>query len=306
MAHLTARDLKKLQDCIREIYSNLNMETFHANMLAAISKVIPASSIGYAEVNISQKRLSKNVVWPLISLSPDEVAAFELHMHEHPLAHLVYPKEFKPNPFKKEINSFRTGWRIADSGALEGKAVKIHDMLTTSQFYRLGIYNEFYRKLNIEHQMVLLLSCKSSLNKNIAVNRDRRDFTEEERLMLNLLAPHITQAFKNASLYAKTQEALTALSIDGNKDASAQSLSSLGLTHREADVLYWVAKGKTNYETAVILKIAPGTVKIHLERIYRKLEVGNRTAAVVKAVEQMANIGCIDAASKQQPLTFDS
>ena len=165
-----------------------------------------------------------------------------------------------------------------------GTALKIHDMLTRSQFHRLGIYNEFYRKLKIEHQMVVLLSCSShSLNKNIAVNRDRRDFTEEERLMLNLLAPHITQALKNVDACEKARQTFAALK------SSKQSLKSYGLTYREEDVLYWVAQGKSNAETAGILKIAPGTVKIHLEKIYQKLGVENRTAASALAMGIIGN-----------------
>jgi DNA-binding CsgD family transcriptional regulator len=51
------------------------------------------------------------------------------------------------------------------------------------------------------------------------------------------------------------------------------------LTRREREVLFWVARGKTNPETGSILNIAPSTVGKHLERIYAKLGVENRTAA---------------------------
>lgn len=62
------------------------------------------------------------------------------------------------------------------------------------------------------------------------------------------------------------------------------SHSSLGLTHREIEVLACVAEGKTNGETAELLSIAPGTVKKHLDHIYEKLGVGTRTEAVVTAM----------------------
>jgi DNA-binding CsgD family transcriptional regulator len=58
----------------------------------------------------------------------------------------------------------------------------------------------------------------------------------------------------------------------------------LGLTRREAEVLTWVARGKSNAEIAAALFIAPGTVKKHLEHIYAKLGVRTRTEAVVKVV----------------------
>jgi DNA-binding CsgD family transcriptional regulator len=51
------------------------------------------------------------------------------------------------------------------------------------------------------------------------------------------------------------------------------------LTRREREVLFWVARGKSNCETGTILGISPSTVGKHLERIYQKLGVENRTAA---------------------------
>ncbi len=59
-------------------------------------------------------------------------------------------------------------------------------------------------------------------------------------------------------------------------DAMVQSFK---LTLREAEVLYWVAKGKTNRDIGDILGSSPATVKKHLERVYVKLGVETRTAA---------------------------
>jgi DNA-binding CsgD family transcriptional regulator len=52
-----------------------------------------------------------------------------------------------------------------------------------------------------------------------------------------------------------------------------------GLTVREAEVLRWIAQGKTNKEIATILGMQPGTVKKHVEHLFEKLGVENRTAA---------------------------
>ena len=56
-----------------------------------------------------------------------------------------------------------------------------------------------------------------------------------------------------------------------------------GLTRREGEVLYWVARGKSNAEIGATLFIAPGTVKKHLDHIYSKLGVRTRTEAAVRA-----------------------
>lgn len=56
-----------------------------------------------------------------------------------------------------------------------------------------------------------------------------------------------------------------------------------GLTSREADVMEWLDQGKSNQDIGVILGISQHTVRKHLENIFRKLGVENRTAAVREA-----------------------
>jgi len=67
--------------------------------------------------------------------------------------------------------------------------------------------------------------------------------------------------------------------------SSARPLESLGLTPREAEVLLWVAQGKSNPDIAVILGTAEGTIKKHVEHIFEKLAVESRNAASLAAIE---------------------
>jgi transcriptional regulator EpsA len=57
------------------------------------------------------------------------------------------------------------------------------------------------------------------------------------------------------------------------------------LTARELDILKWIYLGKSNFEIGAILKISPLTVKNHVQKILRKLNVVNRTQAIGKALE---------------------
>lgn len=71
-------------------------------------------------------------------------------------------------------------------------------------------------------------------------------------------------------------------------EATPEALATaLGLTAREAEILSWVVQGKTNPETGIILGIQLTTVKKHLESIFAKLGVENRTAAVTLALEKL-------------------
>jgi DNA-binding response OmpR family regulator len=63
-------------------------------------------------------------------------------------------------------------------------------------------------------------------------------------------------------------------------------MHSLKLTVREAEVLYWVALGKTNPEIAGVLEMSPRTVNKHLEHIFTKLNVETRTAAATVALNR--------------------
>ena len=62
-------------------------------------------------------------------------------------------------------------------------------------------------------------------------------------------------------------------------------LQSLGLTPREAEVLLWVAQGKSNSEISTILTMSEGTVKKHLQHIFEKLGVESRNGAAMSALE---------------------
>jgi DNA-binding CsgD family transcriptional regulator len=82
---------------------------------------------------------------------------------------------------------------------------------------------------------------------------------------------------------AGPSEFLLRLAKDPTPNLPAEYFSELGLTTREGEVLSWLSKGKTNRDIAQILGLSPRTVDKHLEQIYAKLGVENRTAAAAIA-----------------------
>jgi DNA-binding NarL/FixJ family response regulator len=70
---------------------------------------------------------------------------------------------------------------------------------------------------------------------------------------------------------------------------SSEPLGALGLTPRVAEVLLWVAQGKTNADIATILGISESTVKKHVLGIFRVLNVETRSAASLRAVEVLSS-----------------
>jgi|SRR4030095_5371552 DNA-binding CsgD family transcriptional regulator len=63
------------------------------------------------------------------------------------------------------------------------------------------------------------------------------------------------------------------------------ALGSPELTPREAEVLFWISEGKSNHDIGVILGAKTRTICKHVERIFSKLNVENRTSAAVAALE---------------------
>ncbi len=77
--------------------------------------------------------------------------------------------------------------------------------------------------------------------------------------------------------------------IDGERATGPSVLKQeLLLTERESEVMFWIANGKTNREAAEILSMSPRTVNKHLEQIYTKLNVDNRTSAAGIAIKTLA------------------
>lgn len=62
------------------------------------------------------------------------------------------------------------------------------------------------------------------------------------------------------------------------------------LTDRESEVLYWVSLGKSNKELALILGISPRTVNKHLESVFEKMLVENRTSAANLAIKELSKV----------------
>jgi DNA-binding NarL/FixJ family response regulator len=83
--------------------------------------------------------------------------------------------------------------------------------------------------------------------------------------------------------HAGSSEVLLRLAKEQTAPPPAAFASEFGLTSRESEVLSWLAKGKTNRDIAQILGLSPRTVDKHLEQIYAKLGVENRTAAAAIA-----------------------
>ncbi len=68
----------------------------------------------------------------------------------------------------------------------------------------------------------------------------------------------------------------------------ATPLEKLGISPREAEILLWMAQGKSNGDIGTICDISVGTVKKHANHIFEKLGVEGRTSATLRAIEVLS------------------
>lgn len=105
------------------------------------------------------------------------------------------------------------------------------------------------------------------------------DFATTEILSMQLLLPYIDTALRKVDHLSMQNPAPEAIVGDGNEDTH-QNPNLFGLTKREIEIMQWVCSGKTNAEIGLILDISAFTVKNHMQRIFRKLNVTNRAQAI--------------------------
>lgn len=103
-----------------------------------------------------------------------------------------------------------------------------------------------------------------------------------------LLLPYIDTALRQVEHLPRQHRRLD--SIEEETRAQPVEVDEDGLSGREREIMEWVAKGKTNQEVATILDISAFTVKNHLQRIFKKLGVFNRTQAVSKFEKQPIHV----------------
>jgi DNA-binding CsgD family transcriptional regulator len=145
----------------------------------------------------------------------------------------------------------------------------VKDFYSTAQWHSSAMYCDLYKPQGLEHELQLCLP--ASPEEGAGPQRTVRlylfrgpgsDFSERDRAVLTLLRPHLSQAFL---------------------DTERQRNPVPELTPRQWDLLHLMAAGHTNTQIARQLGLSEGTVRTHLENIYGRLQVQNRTAAVIRA-----------------------
>jgi DNA-binding CsgD family transcriptional regulator len=91
----------------------------------------------------------------------------------------------------------------------DGSAIKISDFLLGPAWHGTEIYRRFFAWVGVEHQMSITLPAPTPTVLGIALNRVRIDFDERDRSALNLVRPHLAQAWRRAREHERVDSLLT-------------------------------------------------------------------------------------------------
>ncbi len=185
---------------------------------------------------------------PASAVRADERAAFDRHFHVHPLVR----------------------YHAVERGTF---AHRITDSLPQRQFVETALYDDYYRRIGISHVLALPLRMDGRELASFVLNRQGRDFSDVELALLDALRRPLARLFEQVC-----PPPCAPRRID------LETARRHGLTVREGEVLGWVAAGKTDRDVAAIVGCSPRTVHKHLQRVYAKLGVETRTAAVMRCL----------------------
>jgi DNA-binding CsgD family transcriptional regulator len=147
-------------------------------------------------------------------------------------------------------------------------ATRLSDVISRRQLVATRVYADWFRPDGVVAEMEVGIVRSRARTRNFVLSRTQGDFSARDVAVLALIAPHLARIHETTQL---------------RHVANLVEPGNIGrLTTREAEVIELVAAGLTNAAIAERLWISPGTVKKHLDNVYAKLGVANRTAAVAQ------------------------
>ncbi len=166
--------IEKLNSALKELYTPADPQTLRKRTARMVRDLIPADVVRYAELREDQSGFENEYYTDRRDDFERYRPCFNAHMEEHPV-----------------LKYYRTH-RVS-------RVLRISDLMPTERFSKTVIYNEFYRRMGIKHQLTTALFSREGRCREIILDREKRDFTAHNVRILEMLTPHLDQAFENAA-----------------------------------------------------------------------------------------------------------
>jgi DNA-binding CsgD family transcriptional regulator len=267
---LTHNNLQRLPDALGTLYTPVRPQQLAEHFAGVLRSLIPGEFYGVSIV-LRSKRIPNQ--------GHRDTILYPMPAQWERLAE-TFASQYQKFPLRS----------IRESGDLH-TALALSDIASRKKVESLDLYHDYYRILGVTDDLSVNFGHLGH-RVCLAVLRGRRGFSDQDRTILEVLRPHMERAYR----YARLLESLRATgrrdnepsevsgNVENHRDP-AHSLRALGLSEREAEVLYWVAAGKSSPVIGTILGIRHDTVRAHLKKIFAKLGVENRLSAALRALQ---------------------
>jgi len=195
MDRLEHGDFEAVLNVVRAVAATRDPDEFARIAIRQVAALIPSDVVSMNEVDPEAGRtvyLAEPASYPF---PPDSDAVLAELAEQHPLIH----------------HFMSTG---------DGSAHRISDFWSQSKFHASPIYQRLYRPMGVEYQMAVTLPAPRPIVVGIALSRSATDFSERDRAVLNVLRPHLAQAWYNAKDQGHLRSLLSAAS-DATADSGA-------------------------------------------------------------------------------------
>jgi DNA-binding CsgD family transcriptional regulator len=245
---LRERDLRALTAVIEDGLSDEPGEAMPWAVFHRLQQLFPGSAVEFDELDISGQ------IYFTEQLLDDSERS--LYLRD---AHRPGPEWWA---FRGQFLPYRCAQR---SGDVAGVA-RWSDFYTASELKNTP-FHQFLKSVDDRYAprygIIVPLPGAATRSRRMALFRSNRDFTERDRLALQLLRPHLHEVFL---------------------DAERRRRGIPHLSRREREVLQLVSQGCSNADIARILFISVSTVRKHLENIFNRTGVRTRSAAAALAL----------------------
>lgn len=256
MVRLSQRDCSMVLNLVGDLYSLPDATSVPATLLRHLLRIIPAEFGGCHLINHRERRV---------------VPFYEPMSSAYPCFHRDFLRLAASHPLTPPL-------MMGNS-----RAWKVTDVTTAGAFRRTDFYNVLYRPIGIQHELVSMLPLAHDPQSflTVSLHRRRRDFSERDRALFNLVLPHLAKVQRRLSAN-RSECAVANFPSAEQLAATLQAKTTWPLNPREIEVLFWLAQGKSNAEIGKILGISARTAETHALHSYPKMGVENRYGAIVE------------------------
>jgi DNA-binding CsgD family transcriptional regulator len=178
---LSPGDWQKINGCLIRLYQELDCEKQPRLMLQIINELVPTDS---SALNIFKPHGEMSAITlPEKFATPEQVSAVGRYTHQSPFASYFFATQ-------------DFSWMMPT------------DFIPQEDFYKLDLYQQGQKPLNIQHHMVGFIAQMEETAHALSIHRSEKGFEEREREILNTIQPHVVNSYINAIVHSRAKSSL--------------------------------------------------------------------------------------------------